>query len=193
MKRTFLLILMLVAVGMGGVSPALAQTNETNESTNSAADELADAENVTDLQVDRSDNALIELGLNARILGYEFGNGIVTVEIEADRRTTVVISDGLAGIGESGAVEVPQQRHTMRPGIDTISMPVTTFQEGSAVGVSADGATVRLSSEMDIDDNPLRYFGGESGLFSGIGLTLLMSVLGAVYVVWTEDSGVVEA
>jgi hypothetical protein len=38
-------------------------------------------------------------------------------------------------------------------------------------------------------DDPLNNFGGHSGLFSGIMMTLLMSIGGAGFVLWREETG----
>ncbi|EMA56887.1 hypothetical protein C470_15287, partial [Halorubrum distributum JCM 13561] len=44
-----------------------------------------------------------------------------------------------------------------------------------------------------VEQNPFRHFGGESGLFSGIGMTVGLAGVGAWYVVRSEESGVIQA
>jgi len=74
-------------------------------------------------------------------------------------------------------------------------MSVTSFQGGYTVGVSSGSGTVRLSTAMDetSGEDPLQYFGGESGLFTGMGMSMLLSLGAAGWVVWREESGVIEA
>ena len=171
MHRVILISAVLLSVGFGlaAVGPAAAQdtTNETD---------------------------VIELDDNTRIVDYHFGDGSVTLEIEADRPGSVTIADAMAGLGEAGATRVPETNERVLPGTNTVTMSVTSFQGGHTVGVSSGSDTVRLATEMDASgDNPLQYFGGESGLFTGMILSVLLSLGAAGYVIWTEDSGVIEA
>jgi len=173
MQRVILILAVVLSVGFGlaAVGPAVAE--DTNNET------------ATDV---------IELDDNTRIVDYHFGDGSVTIEIEADRPGSVTIADAMAGMGEAGATRVPETTERVLPGSNTVTMSVTSFQGGHTVGVSSGSGTVRLSTAMDDSgDNPLQYFGGESGLFTGMILSVLLSLGAAGYVIWTEDSGVIEA
>jgi len=132
---------------------------------------------------------------NTKITDYDFSEGVVVVTFEADRPARATITDGLAGIGEDGAVEVPEESQRLTPGENTMRMTVSEFQGGHSAAVTVDGATVRLSTEMDeqTGENPLQYFGGESGLFTGIFGSMIFALGAAGFVVWREDSGVIEA
>ena len=131
---------------------------------------------------------------NTSIVGWEFRDGRVTVALETDRRTGVTVSDALAGIGEDGAVQVPKTNQFLeRDTVTRVTMDVSEYDGGHSVGVTVDGLTVRLSTEMDGDDNPLQYFGGESGLFAGMGLAVAMSGGATWFVLWREESGVIRA
>ncbi|RQG87133.1 hypothetical protein EA462_15420 [Natrarchaeobius halalkaliphilus] len=147
-----------------------------------------------DSAVALENQALIEFTEDTRIVGWEFRDGRVTVALETDRRTGVVVTDALAGIGADGAVQVPETRQFLeRDDTTTVTMDVTEFRGGHSVGVSVDGATVRLSSEMDPDENPFEYFGGEQGLFFGMFMSVVMSGGAAGFVLWREETGVMKA
>ena len=130
---------------------------------------------------------------NTSIVGWEFDDGRVTVALETERRTGVTVSDALAGIGEDGAVQVPKtQQFLERESVTRVTMDVSEYNGGHSVGVTVDGLTVRLSTEMN-GDNPLRYFGGESGLFTGMIMSIVMSGAATGFVLWREESGVIRA
>ncbi|MBP2251163.1 hypothetical protein J2754_001484 [Halarchaeum solikamskense] len=131
---------------------------------------------------------------SARITGWEFSNNRVRVAIEADSLTTVTITDGAAGLEDAGASRIPQTTQRVWGGETTIvTMPVATAFDGHVVGVAIGDTGVRLSTDMQQGEDPLQYFGGTSGLFSGIGITILTSLLGAWYVLRKEETGVTKA
>ncbi|GAA0665388.1 hypothetical protein ACFQDG_02955 [Natronoarchaeum mannanilyticum] len=75
------------------------------------------------------------------------------------------------------------------------------YQEsGAGVGIMSEaareaeqgGAIISTGSD-DADQNPLQTFGGESGLFTGVIMSVVLAALSAAYVVRSEDSGVIEA
>ena len=121
----------------------------------------------------------------------------VSVTFDVDRRASVTMGDSLAGVDRDGATQVPTETFAILEGEEqTITKDgLTVHNGGMMVGVEVNGEQIRLSSSMDEHggDNPLRYFGGESGVFAGIGLSVSMAALGAGFVVWREDKGVVKA
>lgn len=137
----------------------------------------------------------MELTDRVTLEGWEIRDGRVTMVFHSETRATVTVSDALAGVGEDGAVAVPETTEQLeRHGETTVTMDVSEFQGGSSVGVNVDGQTVRLSSEMDeTGENPLQYFGGESGLFTGMLMSVLLSGAAAGFVMWREETGVIEA
>ncbi|GGL33911.1 hypothetical protein GCM10009037_16900 [Halarchaeum grantii] len=137
----------------------------------------------------------IQMTDDARIVGWEFSQHHVKIAIEADSLTRVTITDGGAGLEDAGSTRIPKTTRRIWGGETTIvSMPVATAFGGHVVGVSIGDSGVRLSTEMDAQGrDPLRHFGGQSGLFSGIGIAILTSLGGAWYVLRSEASGVVEA
>lgn len=140
-------------------------------------------------------NEPLELTDRVTLEGWEISDGRVTMVFHSETRATVTLTDALAGIGEDGATAVPQTSERLeRHGETMITMDVTEFQGGSSVGVTVSGQTVRLSSEMtEGGDNPLEYFGGESGLFTGMLMSVLLSGAAAGFVMYREETGVIEA
>lgn len=191
-------VALILAMGMGA-GPVAAQENVTENATENATDELEDelAEDLNGTAVDTLDNQeIIRFNDETRIVGWEFRDGTITVAVHSDRRTGVTVSDALAGIGQDGAVQVPEtNKFVERDEVTTVRMNATTYQGGNSVSVTVDGLTVRLSTEMDgsSGDNPLRYFGGESGLFAGMGIAVGMSGAATVFVLWREENGVIKA
>ena len=72
-----------------------------------------------------------------------------------------------------------------------------TDRQGAGVAIatsqSLQQGTGAFVSVGQVEQNPFRHFGGESGLFSGIIMTVSLAGIGAWYVVRTEESGVIEA
>jgi len=129
----------------------------------------------------------------ARILGWEFTDGRVRVAIQTEVTTSVTVADALAGLDSEGAVHVPKTTQELESGVHIVTLPVKEVQQGYGAAVTVNGATVRLSTGMMSGQNPLRYFGGTSGLLSGMILAVAMSGAAAAFVVWREDKGVMKA
>jgi len=209
--RTLTAIALIAALGMGmGMGAVSAQDNISETENDSSmtdgveeeigsqledeneSDELGESE--TETAADALDQTeTIRFNDHTRITGWEFNDGQARVTIESDVRSVAHMSDGLAGIGEEGAVDVPQTRQVLESGdTTTVTMQVTEFQNGHSVGVEVDGKAVRLSTEIR-NDNPLRYFGGETGLITGMVLSVAMSGAAALFVIYREQKGVIEA
>lgn len=190
MSRFFRLVVCLLVVGLSlGLGTWAVGAEET------IPDDLPD--DLPDGALDDNDNesAVIEFSESVEITEYELADGTVEFTLKTEDRVQVTVSDALAGVDQEGATIVPQKEFDVLPGEQTISMDVTEVNGGKTAGVSIDGETVRLSTSMDeqAGENPLRYFGGESGVFAGIGLSMFMSAFGAGFVLWREDKGVVKA
>ena len=193
MKRFFavlaIVVLSLGLMGMGATAqPANeTETNATVESSDLGGD-LAAADTLENGETIRFNDA-------TRIVGWEFEDGRVQVAVATNISNTVEISDALAGAGKAGAIQVPKTTHDLERGVHVITFPVETVRGGSAVGVTVDGSTVRLSTALEEQQeaNPFETFGGESGLFTGVGMTVILAAVGAWWVVRSEESGVIEA
>ncbi|WP_159482983.1 hypothetical protein [Halorubrum sp. JWXQ-INN 858] len=177
-----------LAMGMGGVT---AQENDTETNVTDAV-ELVESDAAGDTLENQQS---IRMGEHTEIVGWEFTDGRVHVAIDTDRTQRVTISDGAAGVGDAGATRIPQVSERIYGGDTTVvTMPVETVMGGQVVAVTLGGESVRLSTEMDDSgDDPFQYFGGESGLFSGMLLAVITSIGAAGYVLWREDSGVIKA
>ncbi|WP_440769927.1 hypothetical protein [Natronorubrum sp. DTA28] len=131
------------------------------------------------------------------ITEYELEDGEARITFVADQERTVDVEDAMDGIGQDGIVEPYSREYNLSGGETTISMDVREFRGASTVGVTVDGSTARLSTEMeepsDADDNPFETFGGESGLFFGVFMSVGLAGLGTVIVLRQEESGVIEA
>lgn len=181
MRRIFLFsIVVAAALAMGmGVGPVAAQ-DAANESAENAT---ADLEQVAEF----ADGEVV-------ITDYELTDGTAKITFDAERSRTVTVSDALAGVDQEGAVQVPKQEFQIERGAATISMDVRELQGASTVGVSVDGKTVRLSTPLEQNESdPFATFGGESGLFTGVLMTVILAAAGAWWVVRSESSGVIEA
>jgi len=193
MRRDFIFGAICIAMLLVGLSlvPA-AQAQEIPDQVNES--DVIETEQ-SETEADTLNNQQqITVG-NVEIQSWEFNNDRIRIAIEADRPRSVILSDGAAGMGESGAFRVPEVDQRVLPGDPMIiSMPVEEFAGGHSVTVSQGGESVRIGTDMDTEEtNPLHYFGGESGLFTGILVTLGLSVTAAGYVIWREESGVIEA
>jgi len=137
----------------------------------------------------------IRMGEHTEIVGWEFVDGRVRIGIATERTQRVTMADQAVGLDTAGASKIPEVDERIYGGETTIvSMPVESAMGGYAVGVAAGDSSIRLTTEMDTSGNdPLRHFGGTSGLFSGF-LQAVIAALGAAwYVLRTEESGVVKA
>ena len=168
-------------------------------------DELTDDERETvrdwlrdePAEIDAPEEFEVEFSGGVWITDYSLEDGEATITFETSRYQRVTVSDALAGVDQDGAVQVPSETYELERGETTISTDVREMRGSSTVGVTVSDTTVRLSTEMQApeqqDENPFRHFGGESGLFSGILMTVGLAVVGTAHVLRSEDSGVIEA
>ena len=182
MKRLFFLSLAVLAVtlamGMGGMGAVAADDgNETNETA-------AEADDHFEQRVDST----------TKITDWSYTSGRFTLVFEADEPTTVSMTE--AGSFEEGTSTFNYDEQRLQEGENVITFAVAD-RSGAAVAVatreSLSQGSGAIVSTGQVEENPFRHFGGESGLFSGVLLTVMMSALGAWYVVRSEESGVMEA
>ena len=181
MKRLFFLSLalaMALAMGMGGMGVVAAdEANETNETT-------AEASETYEQRIDST----------TKITDWSYSGGRFTIVFEADEPTTVSMTE--AGSFEEGTSTFNYDEQRLQEGENVITFAVAD-RSGAAVAVATQESLSQGSGAIvstgAVEENPFRHFGGESGLFSGVILTVAMSALGAWYVVRSEESGVMEA
>ncbi|SER15202.1 hypothetical protein [Natrinema salaciae] len=166
-----------LAMGMGGGPVAAQDANET--ATNTTA---SDYEEIIDS--------------NTRILEWSFDDGTFTITLEADEPTTVAVAE--SGSFEEGSGQFTYRELAVPEGESTHTISVMD-PEGAALtfGTSLSQEEERgafISTGRDSSEsNPLETFGGESGLFTGVGMTVVLAAVGAWWVVRSEESGVIDA
>lgn len=182
MRRIFtfaIVVALALAVGMGG---AIAETNESIDDQ----DELEDAGGTP---IDE-DVTLVDWS-------EDDGTFSLTFENDRDRPKTITLTESTQP--DEGAQSMAIRQERLLSGETTIS--ITTQVRGGAAAVSvttsdsiANGqGTVISTGEQDSGDDPFAPFGGTSGVFSGVGLSIVMSAGAAGWVLWREESGVIKA
>ena len=190
MRRIFVfatVVVVALAMGMGGpIATVTAQENATNATD----DELEESEPA----VAPAKDYLREIDNTTRVTDWEYRPGMFTITFEADEPTTISMTE--AGDFEEGMGSFNYKEAELEEGTNHITMPVTD-RMGAGVAIATEasleqggGASVSIGQR---EQNPFRNFGGESGLFSGVGLTVSMAGLGAWYVVRSEETGVIKA
>ena len=188
MRRLFIFATVAaVALAMGmGVGPVAAQSNQT-AANQTGGETVAQAPEDT---VQRIDN-------QTRIVDWSYEPGRFTLEIEADEPTTISLTE--SGAFEEGTTSFNYAERELEAGTQTVNFIVSPRQgeKGAAVAIatqkSLEQGTGAIVSTGMVQQNPFRHFGGETGLFSGVAMTVGCAALGAWYVVRSEEDGVVEA
>ncbi len=170
-----------IAMGMGmGVGPAIAQENATN------------ATDGPTIEPDSYDTQAIDT--ETRITDWRYSSGRFEIDLEADEPTTISMTE--AGGFEEGTGSFNYREVRLDEGTQTITFNVAD-RNGAAVAIatrqSLEQGTGAVVSTGNVEKNPFRHFGGESGLFTGVIMTTVFAALGAAYVIRSEDSGVIEA
>ena len=205
MNRIFVfatVVVVTLAMGMGAaIAPvaAQAQENATDSADDRADDELEDGAAENETAVEANDDFMQEIDTNTRITDWSYSPGMFTLTIEADEPTKISMTE--AGTFEEGTGTFNYEEVSLDEGTNTITFAVTARQGPDGAGAGVAIATARsleqgggayVSTGM-VEQNPFRHFGGESGLFTGVGMTVGLAALGAWYVVRSEESGVMEA
>ncbi|WP_252698293.1 hypothetical protein [Natronosalvus vescus] len=185
MKRIFIFataIAVLLAMGMGSMGAVVAEENATAN------------ESVVEDELEATDDYHQAIDTETRITDWSYTSGRFTLTIEADETTRVSLTE--AGTFEEGTSSFNYDEVRLEEGENTITFAVAD-RDGAAVAVAtrqslSQGTGAIVSTGM-VEQNPFRHFGGESGLFSGVIMTVSLAGLGSWYVVRSEDSGVIEA
>ncbi|PGF15811.1 hypothetical protein CP556_06575 [Natrinema sp. CBA1119] len=187
--RRFLIVATVVALALAmgmGVGPAVAQSNET-AANQSSGEQVAEADGDRVRIIDNE----------TRVVDWSYEPGRFSLEIEADEPTTISITE--SGAFEEGAKSFNYGERELDEGTQTVTFMVSPRQgeKGAAVAIatqkSLDAGGGAIVSTGTVQANPFRHFGGETGLFSGVLISVGCAALGAWYVVRSEESGVVEA
>ena len=188
----FSILLAVVLVGavvapMGMGAPVQAQENSTtNETTTAAAVEDADRSK--------------RLDSTTRITNWRYDENsqefVLTVDAEIPTSMTGAESVPHGeGMREAAIVE-----RELYVGTNTVRVPARKTNGTAVVSITTSKSlneqrqiVIQYGERDDGDANPFATFGGESGLFTGVGMTTLLAALGAWWVVRSEESGVIEA
>lgn len=186
MTRIILVLLLVVAAGAVVAAPTAHAAENTTDGNESATEvERHDFEEAVDSQV--------------TVTGWEYDEVAerFTITLEVNTSTTVGITEGLS-LDSAGSEQINVWQELLEPGTHEVEFTARTGANSEAVAIisthrsSQDGTAVVLSTGH-VSDNPFQHFGGASGLLTGIVMTTLIAVGGAVYVVRKEASGVVRA
>ncbi|AGB16637.1 hypothetical protein Halru_2043 [Halovivax ruber XH-70] len=175
MHRLFIAIAtvaLALCLATGGVA-AQAQ-NASNETTAAAGDDYQEV-----------------IDEDTRITNWQYSPGQFLITIQADASTSISLTE--AGSFDEGTSQFNYGERELEEGENVIRFSVTDRQ-GAAVAIatrqSLQNGGGAIVSTGAVERNPMSNFGGESGLLSGIAITVAMAGLGALYVVRSEDSGV---
>lgn len=126
---------------------------------------------------------------------FEDGKFILTFEYLGERPRTVTLSESAQGA--RGTLRFATRDERLLPGTNTITM--TTMIQGGESAVSMttaqsreQGYGIAISTGQQGQD-PFAPYGGTSGVLSGVGISVLLSGGAAGWVIWREESGVIEA
>ncbi|QLK25134.1 hypothetical protein HYG81_13670 [Natrinema zhouii] len=188
MRRLFIVATVAaLALAMGmGVGPAVAQSNET-------AANQTDGEPV----VQAEEDAVRIIDNQTRVTDWSYEPGRFSLELQADEPTTISITE--SGAFDEDATSFNYAEKELDEGTQTVTFMVSPREgeKGAAVAIATQkslekGGGAIVSTGM-VQQNPFRHFGGETGLFSGVLITVGSAGFGAWYVVRSEESGVVKA
>lgn len=174
-----LVIIVIVAMGMG-----------LSGATVTAAAQEAEVENTTaepPAYDQRVDSTLV-------IDSWEYDSGRFSITFQADEPTRVAMTE--AGVFEEGTSTFNYAEEELSEGETTVTFAVAD-RDGAAVAIATEESLERgtgaVVSTGGVAEDPFRHFGGHSGLFSGVAITVALAAAGAGIVVWQEESGVVKA
>lgn len=133
------------------------------------------------------------VGNTVHIVSAEVESGTWVVVLEADVPERVTIQDPAASLSRlsdesQGNFEPGSESRevTVMPnGRTTVRLDASTYDGGRAVYVLSNGRAWYKSTGMN--DNPFQYFGGVSGLMTGLGLSVVVSGGAALYVTFGKD------
>ena len=189
LSTTVVAVALVLALGCGlWAAPVAAQEQPDENESNATTSEQAEPE------IKTGDDYQQQIDNSTRITNWEYRPGMFTITLEADDPTKISMTE--AGDFERGTGTFNYREVQLQEGTNTVTMPVTDRQgAGVAIATRASleqggGAFVSVGQ---VQRNPFRHFGGETGLFSGVILTVSLAAVGAAYVVRSEDSGVQKA
>lgn len=187
MNRFFALLAIVVAsalvaaIGMGaGVAQAQENSTATTATTTGVEEDL---------------NRTKQLDSTTRITNWRYDEASqeFVLTVEADIPQTLTGAESVPR-GE-GMREASIKQVQLQVGTNVVRIPAEQHNEVAVISVTmtksiTEQRQIIIQSGEQGDDNPLSTLGGTSGVFTGIGVTLTLSLLAAWFVVWRESDGV---
>ncbi|MCU4741153.1 hypothetical protein [Natronoglomus mannanivorans] len=128
------------------------------------------------------------------VTDWSYSDSTFTLTFHAVEETTVGLTE--ASDWDENSERIAYAEHDLESGETTVTFTVFESQ-GAGVGFMTAAARQQGSGAVisigQYAPDPFRHFGGTSGLFSGVAITVLLALLGAWIVVREESSGVVRA
>lgn len=142
-----------------------------------------------------SDGVRIDQYVTLRDWTYSAGTFTLTFHSDRARPTVVTITE--ATQQDEGASRFSYREERLLKGTTTITMKARQNGGEAALGITtqasrAAGHGTSISTGAQ-GSNPFDSFGGTSGVLSGVGLAIVMSAAAAGWVLWREETGVIEA
>ena len=200
MKRillfSVLVVVGLVAEGFGPIGTGAAVNETVNETIDQLEDETNETANETDDPLAKMGDRAEKIDQTMILEDWTYANGQFTLEFSNTGLSRPVMIEPRQEMAE-GTQRVTWHEEMVPRGGGTVTIPAELVSGEASLRIS----TAESRSEQralvistgTVDRNPLEYFGGTSGLFSGVFITVMLAVAGAGIVVWQEESGVVKA
>ncbi len=188
LSTTTVAVALLLAVSMGmGMGSVAAQQSPAENATENATKAGQEA-------VSPDEDFIRAVDSDTKITDWSYRPGMFTITIEANESKRLSMTE--AGDFEEGTGTFNYKEVRLQEGTNSVTMPVTDRQ-GAGVAIatreSLNQGSGAFVSVGQVARNPFRHFGGETGLLSGVALTVSLAGIGAWYVVYSEEKGVVEA
>ena len=190
MRRIFSVFVAVVVVSTALAGVALASPNNTTTTTNASVP-TSTTVGVPDPTGPTSYQG--HVGNTVHIVSAEVVDGDWVVVLEADAVERVSIQDpaaSMARLSEEGSGNFEpgaesRQVTLTSDGRTTVRLEAAEYDGGHAIYVLANGDGWYTSTGMS--SNPFQYFGGMSGLLTGLGLSVVAASLTKKYVTYGRD------
>jgi hypothetical protein len=145
---------------------------------------------------EQKDEYVGHVGNSVHIVSAELQNGEWVVVLEADTVARVTVQDPThamnrlsdSGTGNFNPGAETRQVTVTANGQTTVRLEAGEYDDGRAIYVLANGDGWYESTGMS--NNPLEYFGGESGLMTGFGVSVVGAIVAAAYVARQQNKAV---
>lgn len=145
---------------------------------------------------EQTDEYVGHVGNSVHIVSAEVQNGEWVVVLEADTVARVTVQDpthSMSRLADSGTGNFEpgsesSQVTVTANGQTTVRLEAGEYDGGRAIYVLANGDGWYESTGFS--NNPLEYFGGQSGLMTGFGVSVVVAFAAAVYVARQQNKPV---